>query len=578
MSGSRAPHLKRRNGIYHLRMRVPDRLRDRVGRQEVCRSLQTYSPTVARRLAASVSTRVMETFKVIDENTNVTPEQARKLIQACFADIRREVDERPPFVPETHRPDLEIDEQLNLSDAEIARLHDELECRAFSAKTESAARAAFALHGIDLQLIAPNSRDRLLDGFTRLLVEYRRLEQTRLVDPLADYQPSDPLFRELLPNQFAEAPVVGHVGPKVGGAIADYLAAKQPSWAKKTFVARSKQLGYLRDFLGHQRSLTAVKAADIRQFRNALTMLRANRGRAREMTFHERLTENTGARVSNKSASIIFEPAKAFFRWAKEEEGILTENPAADVRWQSIPNANTTIKRRPFSEMELATLFGSPLFTGSKSAHRRFQPGDVVVADAKYWIPILGYYSGMRLGEIVQLHLSDVVLNTHIPHFDLNEVSGSGDPKHIKTAAGIRKIPIHPDILTLGFSEFVEKRRKWDKPSKRLFSEVTLGADGQASTQFSKFFARLLDTVGLTDLALTFHSFRHGIEDAFRNANSQQYTIDSIMGHSDGKVSSLYGEGPSLSVKFEAVRAMALPISLIGILKGKNPEENTEAE
>ncbi|MBX7501709.1 site-specific integrase [Qipengyuania sp. YG27] len=529
--------------------------------------MQTYSPSLARRLAASVSAKVQETFAVIDELTNVSPGEARELIHACFAEVRREVDLRPPYVLKTDCPEMEIEEQAIYAQEEITRLADELEHRAYSIGTIRAAEEALALRGTDMKSMAPVARLRLLDGFTRLLIEKQRLELARLNDPLADYQPLDPLFSESVSGQKTPTQQIEEFGPSVEACIAEYLACKKPIWAEKTVVARSKQLGYLKDFLGPNMPISSVSAADIRAYRNALTMLRSNRGRARQMTFKERLTENTGSQISNKSASIIFEPAKAFFRWAKEEEGILAENPAADVRWQPTTVNKSGFKRRPFNAEELAVLFGSPLFTGSKSQYRRLQPGDTVIQDARYWIPIIGFYTGMRLGEIVQLHISDAVLEADVPHFDLNENSGSGDPKHIKTAAGIRKVPIHPDVLSLGFAAFVEKRRKWDKPCKRIFSEITLGADGQASTQFSKFFARLMDHVGLTDPKLTFHSFRHGAEDAFRNANLQQYTIDSIMGHSDGKVSSEYGEGPSLSLKAQAVETMKLPVSLVPLLK-----------
>ena len=132
MSGSRAPHLNRRNGIYHLRMRVPDRLRERIRRQEVCKSLQTYSYPLARRLAASVSTKVQETFEMIDQNTNITLDQARKLIESCFDDIRREVDLQGPYDPWTNEPDRELEEQACLAEEAIGRLAQEIESNAFS--------------------------------------------------------------------------------------------------------------------------------------------------------------------------------------------------------------------------------------------------------------------------------------------------------------------------------------------------------------------------------------------------------------------------------------------------------------
>jgi integrase len=192
--------------------------------------------------------------------------------------------------------------------------------------------------------------------------------------------------------------------------------------------------------------------------------------------------------------------------------------------------------------------------------------GDLIICDAYFWIPIIGFLSGARLGEIVQLHLDDVKLDAPIPYFDITDAEsgevGSGEEKHVKSAAGVRSVLLHPDLMELGFAEFVRKRRADRRASKRLFFEIAYGADGQASTVFSKWFARLLDGVGLTDPALVFHSFRHNAEDAFRDAKEPQYVIDRVIGHADGAVSAQYGQGVSLEVAAGAVAAMKLPLKL----------------
>ncbi len=503
---------------------------------------------------------------MLDEFTNATPDQVRGLIQACFAQIRREIDARPPYLPKTDQPEAELEEQTFLTTEEIGRLTLEVGTYAFSQGTSRAAQELLAAQGVHLGQMSEASQRMLLNGMARALIEQQRLGLARLHDPLAVYQPYDPLFERSASTEVEQAKNCEAFGLTLGKAIDAYLAAKKPQWVKKTFTARIVHLGYLKDFLSSSKQLSAITPNDVRRYRKALTMLRANHGRQVHLSFRERLTENVEAQLKNKTASLMFEPVKAFFRWAHEEEGLLEANPAANIRWQPTQTVKSAATRRPFGEDELIMLFGSPLFVGSRSKHRRFDPGETVVRDAKYWIPIIGYYTGMRLGEIVQLHVSDVLIDEKLSYFDLNENSGSGDPKHIKTAAGVRQVPLRPELLALGFSDFIEQRRKWDRPCKRLFSEVTLGADGQASTQFSKFFARLMDRVGLTDPALTFHSFRHGAEDAFRDAELPQYLIDTIMGHSDGKVSSAYGNGPSLSLKADAIRAMKLPIKLTSIL------------
>ena len=164
-------------------------------------------------------------------------------------------------------------------------------------------------------------------------------------------------------------------------------------------------------------------------------------------------------------------------------------------------------------------------------------------------MPILAFYSGARLGEIIQLHLADVDSEGGTSFLRITEEGGDGnqlDAKHVKSEAGVRKIPLHPDLLDLGFLLFVEKRKQQRKGSKRLFPEIKFGADGQASTVFSKWFGRLMSKAGLDDPALVFHSFRHNAEDAFRDALQPQYVIDRIIGHSDSATNAGYGEGISL--------------------------------
>ena len=192
------------------------------------------------------------------------------------------------------------------------------------------------------------------------------------------------------------------------------------------------------------------------------------------------------------------------------------------------------------------------------------------IKDGKFSIPILGFYTGARLGELVQLHVSDVQLNGPVPFLSFNEdnadIQDAADRKHIKSEAGIRRVPLHPDILELGFAELMIGRKGLKKNSTRLFPEFPYGSDGQASTVASKWFARAMDKVGLPDPTLVFHSFRHLAEDLFRNAKQPQYLIDRVLGHSDGATSSIYGEGVSLETMREAIVSAYEDVSLVEIV------------
>lgn len=560
--------------MYHLRVRVPDHIRPRIGQGEVHRSLGTYVPRHARLLAVTYSARVMGVFDMI-ASTDLTKTQARQLVASCFHDLVRATEAVGGFMPETTEPDIEIDEQRQLASARIAELRDQCVTRLYGGDVKETARRLLETSAMSVVDLSEPRQVDVFDGIARALIEQQRLFILRIEDRLAPFFPTDPLFASAspfqvhLPNGSAEVQDVDVKGSLVGEAITDYLRHGQKAWVPKTVAARRWQLRYLMEHLGEDRPLASVTAHEIRKFRDAVLTLRKNHGRSPAQSFLQKQTENAEHRVAPKTATLIFEPCQAFFRWCKNVQGLIDKNPAEDVRMMIIGKDKAVKNRRPFREDELRCLFGSPLWTGCHSVDRRYRKGTRIIQDAKFWIPILGYYTGARLGELVQLHFADVRLDDQFPCISINEENeaGAASKKHVKSMAGIRTVPIHPDIMALGFAEFVARRRKGSKSSDRLFPEFPYGSDGQASTVFSKFFARLLDAVGLNDPALVFHSFRHGAQDAFRDALTPQYVTDKIIGHHDGATSSGYGMGVSLDVAASAMAAAKFKVRLPEILR-----------
>ncbi|HVR90357.1 MAG TPA: DUF6538 domain-containing protein [Novosphingobium sp.] len=100
---STTPHLHRRNGIFHLRVRVPDVVRLKLGMCEVHRSLKTYNQVRARLLAAVLVPQVHEVFKMA-ATTTMDRLQLTALIRSNFEDLASEVD--GGYLPRTDRENL----------------------------------------------------------------------------------------------------------------------------------------------------------------------------------------------------------------------------------------------------------------------------------------------------------------------------------------------------------------------------------------------------------------------------------------------------------------------------------------
>jgi integrase len=91
----------------------------------------------------------------------------------------------------------------------------------------------------------------------------------------------------------------------------------------------------------------------------------------------------------------------------------------------------------------------------------------------RYWLPILGYYTGARLNELCQLHCCDVQAGGVISFND------DTPDKRLKNEPSRRLVPIHSELIRLGFLEFCDHEG-------RVFEELTYNSrDGYAKNPSS---------------------------------------------------------------------------------------------
>ena len=157
----------------------------------------------------------------------------------------------------------------------------------------------------------------------------------------------------------------------------------------------------------------------------------------------------------------------------------------------------------------------------------------------RFWIPLIALFTGMRLSEIVSLNVEDFKAEDGIDFIAIRES---------KTEAGVRRVPIHPKLKEIGLLDFV----KGIQPGQPLFAGISSGA-------YSMHFGRLLDSVGITDKKLVFHSFRHTFTDALRAAKVTEPIAKALIGHSDGTVTGQYGSGYQVDVLFEELKRVNFP-------------------
>ena len=122
-----------------------------------------------------------------------------------------------------------------------------------------------------------------------------------------------------------------------------------------------------------------------------------------------------------------------------------------------------------------------------------------------YWVRIIRLYHGTRLQEISQLSLSDIYPLDKIWVIDIND---NTKDKKLKTPNSKRKIPLHQNLIDLGFLDYLHILEQ--KGRDRLFHELTLGRDGYTKNP-SRFFNDYLRELGIKSATekYDFHSLRH---------------------------------------------------------------------
>lgn len=145
-------------------------------------------------------------------------------------------------------------------------------------------------------------------------------------------------------------------------------------------------------------------------------------------------------------------------------------------------------------------------------------------------------YTGCRLEELCQLHLSDINISSDIPCLSIDD---KHEDQHIKSESSRREIPIHKELIALGFIEFI--KGKVIKQESMLFGYLK-PQRSKYGHQPSKWFGKFKKAQGVDDNKKVFHSFRHTMVDSLRQSRAYDYEIKAILGHSTGSIThDIYG-------------------------------------
>ena len=245
--------------------------------------------------------------------------------------------------------------------------------------------------------------------------------------------------------------------------------------------------------------------------------------------------KNTKNFIAPKTQKLHFNTIKAILNYAAEIQWI-DRNPfsgraLADLLPEPKPNAVI-----PFTSEDLNRLFRSSMFLEERG--RIGKNGEL--SEGRFWVPLLCLYHGLRANEAASLLACDVKEAEDVHYLSIRETDDSGNrTKRLKNSSSERTVPLHKELIHIGFLKFVDKRKEQVKENDFLFGELKPNEKtGNRAKVISQWFGRLrnkeVPKCSNDQGSKVFHSFRHAVTDCLRAATESDEKRYSLLGWSEG--------------------------------------------
>ncbi len=197
--------------------------------------------------------------------------------------------------------------------------------------------------------------------------------------------------------------------------------------------------------------------------------------------------------------------------------------------------SNSEEDRMMWEADDLTKLFATPIWTGCHPPQLRSKPGQLVIRDHQFWLPLIALFHGTRQEEVAQLRADDLGQEDGIWFLRLHAEDGN----QLKNEQSVRRVPVHKFIIELGFLDYIMKARSEGR--EHLWPGLSRsGPDGKYAYAYSKFFGRYCRGTGVFLENRGFHSLRHTFRTFTEDTDTKSVWISRLMGH---KLTALLGEG-----------------------------------
>jgi site-specific recombinase XerD len=544
-------HITRKRGVYYYRHRLP-----RHPTRELALSLRTRSFREAQWLAAMLDRefrKVMSSVKKYEKPEDIQRIAREYLKSKLEHDLEvRIASSHIGVYSRSKEPGRIVADDLEWIEGELLGARARLRERLYDHERHT-------IDGVmEYHAVPAEQRNALAHALYQADVEFWEtvIERTK-GNPYSE----PPMLRSLEPLQLngvpAPQPRTGSLLSEVLPSFLDYMASYE-EWRGQTLAQNKTSYAMFKECCGDL-PVTAYERRHLAAFYDllrALPKLYSKCAAWRGLSLAEiaaRTKEEEHERLSMTTVKRHFAALGRLFAYLKQRGEYQGENPAYGFEF---PDKRRDREKRSMWQGEpLRKLFASPVWTGCLSEARRSKPGKLIIKDEKYWLPLLGIYHGNRLEEFAQLHRTDVGHEDGTWFLDVNDEG----TKRVKNEQSKRRVPLHPELLRLGFLDYVEMTAP--KPEDRLFPLLEPGGpDQKLGYYFTKWWSRYRKDVDVYEKGLDYHSFRASVATKLAENGVSLEVRNELLGH-EGKSTDErnYQKGFSLKFLAEAIGTITWP-------------------
>src|SRR5262249_22439763 len=559
-------HLLRRNGVYYYRRRVPQHLVKEIGKQFIQLSLNTTSLPEAKTLRALNDLKWDARFDGLKKKAAPGPNSANSkqavnstkssdgdLLRLVREYVERKEEEFSKRVashpPESEREKAEMRMEAKV-DAQIIKDRDHPQADEW---VYSTSKEILQATGKSIDDPALPHRAAFAEWVRRGLLELENRSLARLAD---DHRHT---FFDQLFNPSHQPRV------SFGELTAQYLLLTEAHAATnrlsdKWIDKQRATLALIRELIGDSTPVDAIDYDACLRVRSPLARIPANRTTIYRTRPLDEAIERAAAENKPLLSPVTQQQYLAALRDVLDlaaKKRLIPVNPAEGLKPLKRDTVAAGEKRRPFTLEQIKRFFDSKFYSECAKHSLPFAHDK---SGWRFFLPLICLCTGMRPNEAAQMHLDDLKCTGKgtwyldiVATGDDDDNQPSGSTKTLKTATSRRKIPVHPELIKIGFLQFVQTRKK-AASGPRLFPALNRDKYGNhASYALKRFRDTYLPSAIKMEPRQSFYSFRHSWRDALRRIDAQPATLQALGAWSQGKLTSDdYGDksDPDYQAKF----------------------------